>query len=264
MPRAHKYWVNGAAYHLTHRCHDRAFLLASAEDRSRYVELLREHLHEFEVSLLNYTVTCNHIHLLVTADEAAHVARLMRTVQGEFAAAYNRRNGRSGAFWSDRYHATIIDDGEHLMACMRYIDLNMVRAGVITHPDQWMWTGWHELVGMVEPSGIINISALLKRLDQPCRLRFRNHYRETIEQALLKPKLNIRESRWTESVAMGSLDFLQHVEADLDLAGLRRRLRREESAVNRWCLREQSPDYPQPEPSNAVSGICPNNTINYA
>ena len=64
MPRANRYWVAGAAYHVTHRCHDRAFLLKFARDRDRYREILREELSARRVSLRSYTVTSNHVHLL--------------------------------------------------------------------------------------------------------------------------------------------------------------------------------------------------------
>lgn len=137
MPRANRYWVNGAAYHLTHRCHNREFLFQRVEDRDAYRSLLRRHVLESPVSLLSYTITSNHVHLLVAAEAHEEVASLMQRVQGQFAETYNRTHRRQGAFWSDRYHATQIDSGSHLWACLVYIDLNMVRAGVVPHPRDW-------------------------------------------------------------------------------------------------------------------------------
>jgi REP-associated tyrosine transposase len=68
--------------------------------------------------VLDYTVTSNHIHLLVRD-------------QGRSAQAHNARKRRHGAFWEDRYHATAVETGVHLARCVVYIDLNMVRAGVV-------------------------------------------------------------------------------------------------------------------------------------
>ncbi|CAB1080953.1 Transposase and inactivated derivatives [Olavius algarvensis Delta 1 endosymbiont] len=60
----------------------------------------------------------------------------MGLIAGRTAQQYNQRKKRKGAFWQDRYHATAIETGEHLLRCLVYIDLNMVRAGVVDHPWQ--------------------------------------------------------------------------------------------------------------------------------
>jgi hypothetical protein len=52
------------------------------------------------------------------------------------------RKGRSGAFWEGRYHATMVDSGEYLWECVIYVELNMVRCGVVDHPRQWNWSGY--------------------------------------------------------------------------------------------------------------------------
>ncbi len=60
-------------------------------------------------------------------------------------AGINQRKGRKGAFWEDRYHATAVATDEHLMGCLAYIDLNMVRAGVVNHPSGWEMSGYNEI-----------------------------------------------------------------------------------------------------------------------
>ncbi|MFH0907206.1 MAG: transposase, partial [bacterium] len=147
MPRANRHIQPGNTYHVTHRCHDRAFLLRFARDRQAYRAWLRDGLAPWSVNLLTYCITSNHVHLLLKASTPDELARFMQRVAGGMAQAYNQRKRRSGAFWSDRYHAAMIEDGEHLWRCMRYIDLNMVRAGQVAHPSDWEWTGWGELMG---------------------------------------------------------------------------------------------------------------------
>jgi len=71
----------------------------------------------------------------------------MQEVEGQFAQTYNRRKKRSGAFWEGRYHCTMIEPGPHLWRCMVYIELNMVRAGVVQHPKQWPWCSFQEWIG---------------------------------------------------------------------------------------------------------------------
>lgn len=149
MPRANRYIVAGPAYHLTHRCHDREFLFRFAKDRDAYRALLRDKLTEHKkIRLLTCCITSNHVHLMLTSrDSNEAVSCFMKELQGQFAQSYNLRKGRAGAFWSDRFHATMIDSGEYLWRCMRYIEMNMVRAGVVRHPSEWAWCGYNEVVG---------------------------------------------------------------------------------------------------------------------
>ena len=147
MPRAHGLGINEGIFHLTHRCHNRQHLLKFARDRNSYRSKLREALREFEVALLDYCLTSNHVHLLVDVADRREISGLMQKVAGETARAYNRRKGRSNAFWGDNYHATMVEGGGYLWRCLVYIELNMVRCGVVAHPKEWEWVGYHEIMG---------------------------------------------------------------------------------------------------------------------
>lgn len=242
MPRAHRYLVAGAAYHLTHRCHDRAFLLKFAGDRDRYREILRQGVHTHTLALLSFAITSNHVHLLVADAGAETVARFMQAVQGRFAEEYNRRKKRSGSFWSDRYHATMIDGREHLWACLKYIDLNMVRAGVVSHPREWEWTAWQELAGDRERYRLIDRDALLDRLEGVSWTRFRRQYREMIDDAVRRAAGLRREACWTEALGVGSAAFVGGLEAALEGEGRRTRMDQAKGPKGTWVLRECGPE----------------------
>ena len=64
-------------------------------------------------------------------------------IAGRTAQEYNIRKRRKGAFREDRYHATAVQDDDHLIRCLVYIDLNMVRAGVVKHPSKWLFSGYN-------------------------------------------------------------------------------------------------------------------------
>ena len=114
MPRANRYFVPGKLYHLTHRCHNRQFLFKFARDRDQYRQLLWRSVQEYPVTVLAYCITSNHTHLLACSESQGAISQWMQQTEGEFAQSYNRRKHRSGAFWSDRYHGTIIEEGRHL------------------------------------------------------------------------------------------------------------------------------------------------------
>jgi REP element-mobilizing transposase RayT len=149
VPRANRYIVPANIYHLTHRCHDREFLLKFAQDRNGYRERLREAVVGVDLSLLTYNITSNHVHLLAYAERLDQIATCMQQAGGQFARDYNRRKQRRGAYWEGRYHATMIDSGEYLWECLIYVELNMVRCGKVRHPREWAWSGYKELMGIV-------------------------------------------------------------------------------------------------------------------
>ena len=134
MARAYRHFIPGYIWHITHRCHKRDFLLKFAKDRTRWIKLLFEAKIKFRLSILNFIVTSNHIHLILYSSGNQHaIPRAIQLIAGRTAQEYNRRKKRKGAFWQDRYHATAIESGEHLWRCLVYVDLNMVRAGVVNH-----------------------------------------------------------------------------------------------------------------------------------
>ena len=202
---------DGGVFHLTHRCHNRAFLLKFARDRDEYRTRLRKELGHRDVSLLDYCVTSHHVHLLVDAQERLEVSGLMRTVAGEFARAYNRRKERINAFWGDNFHATLVEGGAYLWRCLCYIELNMVRAGVVSHPREWEWVGYHEMMGGRERYRLLDLERLCWRLGTNDLLGLRKNLEASLDEALVR-ELVRRQPYWTESLAVGSAGFVERIQ----------------------------------------------------
>ena len=145
VARAHRHFLPGHVWHITHRCHEKQFLLKFVRDRKQWLYWLHDARKRFGLSILNYVVTSNHIHLLVCDGDRGEIAQSMQLVAGCTAQQFNNRKSRKGAFWEGRYSATAVQTDSHLARCMVYIDLNMVRAGVVTHPSQWLHGGYREV-----------------------------------------------------------------------------------------------------------------------
>ena len=103
MPRSSDYLVEGYTYHLTHRCQNREFHLRFARDRTAYRRWLFEGVRRHHVSVYAYPVTCNHVHLVVRADDVGAVGRLMQLAAGSTAKSYNLRKGHLGSVWEHPY-----------------------------------------------------------------------------------------------------------------------------------------------------------------
>ena len=183
MPRAKRYLLPGHIYHLTHRCHNRQFLFPFAVHRNRYRAKLRAAARLFDLSLLDYSITSNHVHLLAFAEAPDQVSEFVQKADGEFAQDYNRRKGRSGAFWQDRFHSTLVDSGQYLFECIKYIELNMVRCGVVKHPSQWPWCGYAELMGHRERFRLLDMGRLLALLQTNDLADFRQNLVVSLNEA---------------------------------------------------------------------------------
>ncbi len=185
MPRRRRGFIDHACYHITHRCHKREFLLKFSSDRDQYLRFLRETKEKFRIDVLDYVITSNHVHLLIWSRKGSEIARAMQYLQGRFGQYYNQRKKREGAFWTDRYHSTLIEDGSHLSRCMFYIAFNMIRAGVARHPEDWKHSGYHELVGERQRYRIINLPRFLNCLMVGDDVGgFRKWYESTIDHEL--------------------------------------------------------------------------------
>lgn len=244
MVRANRYILPGHIYHLTHRCHNRAFLLKFNRDRNTYRNWLREGVGRYKVSILGYCITCNHIHLILVSKLLDAISKFMQLVQGSMAQQYNRRKGRKGAYWEDRYHCTIVDSGRYLWNCLLYVDLNMVRAGVINKPEDWGWCGFNEFMGKRKRYRLLDLTELLDNLGYADIAEAREQYREEIELLISGGDVR-RNPIWTESLAVGRKDFVHSLESRFHR--IRTEVTEEASAdgSRAWSIREIRKPYNQ-------------------
>jgi putative transposase len=240
MPRANRFQQPGMICHLTHRCHDRSFLLKFARDRNDYRERLRAASRQYDVRLLNYCLTSNHTHIVAIESWCGGISCMMQKLEGDFASAFNRRKHRSGAFWEDRYHCTMVEDGAHLGNCIQYVDLNMVRAGVVLHPCDWDWCGYREIIGEKTRYRLLDLELLMQVLGKPDFETLAKEYQMQIQLTITGKRL-VREKRWTESIAVGSAAYVQKIALAIRRERIRPRL--EEAADGSWSILEPSSEY---------------------
>ncbi len=258
MPRANRHFLPGHVWHLTHRCHQRNFLLKFARDRHRYLRWAFEAKKRFGLSVLDYMATSNHVHLLVKDTGPNVIARSMQLIAGRTAQEYNQRKGRQGAFWEDRYHATAIEIDEHLVRCLVYIDLNMVRAGVVNHPAEWAHSGYREIQKPPERYAVIDLKALIGLCGFAEVADFQQAHRQWVGQAL-DGEMAVRDDRWSKSIAVSDLAFVDNVRSELGVKAMHREVAQLDET---YTLREESEAYGDHFASENDS-LTLNNTISW-
>ena len=185
-------------------------------------------------------MTSNHIHLVIRDDKGQEVIpQTMQLVAGRTGQEYNLRKNRKGAFWEDRYHATAVQADSHLVQCMVYIDLNMVRAGVVPHPSEWPFCGYHEILNTRQRYTLIDHESLTDLFNISSIEELRKTYRGWVEESL-ETWGRERQPRWTESIAVGDEGYVGDVKGNLGI----RAMGREVIGVNgSYELREPETSY---------------------
>ncbi len=165
--------------------------------------------------------------------------RLIQLAAGRTAQEYNQRKKRKGAFWEDRYHATIIESGEHLLRCIVYIDMNMVRAGVVDHPEQWIQSGYNEIQTPRKKCILIDYDTLRRLCGFDNYNNFKHARYKWISTALSKNDL-YRESQWTNAIDVGSESFVKKVKKEMRSSAIGRDIIQ---SKNNFELREPTFSY---------------------
>ena len=151
----------------------------------------------------------------------------------------NHRKQRKGAYWEDRYHATAVETDRHLIQCMVYMDMNMVRAGVVKHPSVWPFSGYSEIQAPRERYAILDYEGLRELLNFRSMDDLANAYRRLIDDAVLAGDRR-REGKWTESIAVGSASY---VNATKEKLGIKARSRDVIESDGSYVLRESRMPY---------------------
>lgn len=214
MPRANRHYIPGCVWHITHRCHKQEFLLKFDKDRVRWRYWLYQAKKRYGLCILNYIATSNHIHLLVVDTREDVIPKSLQLIAGRTAQEYNQRKKRKGAFWEDRYHATAVESDEHLAKCLVYIDLNMVRAGVVKHPSEYSLSGFNEIQRPPKRYGILDRSALLEIFSVGDEEIFRKEHQHWVEMELELDGQK-RKALWSESIAVGGEGFVKKIQKQL-------------------------------------------------
>ena len=148
MARLPRLTLPGYPHHIIQRGNNRQPIFADRQDFERMLALLTENAQKLGVAVHAYVLMDNHFHLLTTPPTADALPLMMQAVGRSYVRYFNQRHGRSGTLWEGRYRSTLIESERYLLACMVYIDLNPVRAGMVAQPGDWPWSSHAHYLGL--------------------------------------------------------------------------------------------------------------------
>jgi putative transposase len=147
MARLPRLTLPGYPHHVIQRGNNRQPIFASSADYQALLDLLLENAKKFEVAIHAYVLMSNHFHLLATPSTPDGLPQMMQAVGRRYVRYFNDSQHRSGTLWEGRYKSTVIQTDRYLLACMAYIDLNPVRAGLVAQPQDYPWSSHGHYVG---------------------------------------------------------------------------------------------------------------------
>ena len=148
MPRQPRLELPGVPMHVTQRGVNRCAIFLDDADRHHYRRVLREACRLHGVLVHAFVLMDNHVHLLLSASRAGAISQAMRLSGQAHVQAFNARHGRRGTLWQGRFKSSLVDSDGYLLAVLRYIELNPVRAGMVATAEDYRWSSVHTHLGL--------------------------------------------------------------------------------------------------------------------
>lgn len=148
MARLNRLTLAGLPHHIIQRGNNRQAIFTSVSDYQYLLALIDENAKKFEVDIHAYVLMSNHFHLLATPQTDTGLPHMMQAVGRRYVRYFNDSQARTGTLWEGRYKSTLIQTDRYLLACMAYIDLNPVRAGMLAEPRDYPWSSHAFYVGL--------------------------------------------------------------------------------------------------------------------
>ena len=140
MPRSTRIDIPDVPQHIIQHGNDRQPCFFTDADYLRYRNDLRDIALREGCAIHAYVLMTNHVHLLVTPTSRGAIGRMMQSLGRRYVRSINERYHRTGTLWEGRYKSCPVEDGEYLMHCHRYIELNPLRAGMVADPADHPWS----------------------------------------------------------------------------------------------------------------------------
>jgi putative transposase len=213
MPRAARLELPGIPMHVVQRGVNRCAIFLDDDDRRHYRRLLYLACRKAEVALHAYVFMDNHVHLLLSAARAGAVSKAMRLSGHAYVQAFNDRHGRTGTLFQGRFKSSLVDTDGYVLAALRYIDLNPVRAALVARAEDFAWSSARVHLGLDCDPCLVAIDGYVGLGATPEARA--NAYRACLAESISVEDLAAIRNHVAKERALGSDRFQAMVQATL-------------------------------------------------
>lgn len=213
MPRKPRFYLPGIPVHIVQRGHSHEPVFFDNDDYAAYLIWLEQASERYGCSIHAYVLMTNHIHILATPEKQNSISLMMQYIGRQYVPYINHSYGSSGSIWEGRYKASLIHDEGYLLTCMRYIELNPVRADMVKTPGAYRWSSYRAN-GRGEANKLIHPHPLYQSMGRT------RQQRQEAYQALIKAHIDEKEignirSAWQTGTPLGNDYFREKIEMTL-------------------------------------------------
>lgn len=202
----------GYAYHIIQRGNNRQAIFNCDEDFAAYANWLKEYAVKHEVDIHAWVFMTNHVHLLASPKKPDGISLLMQSLGRMYVRYFNKTWCRSGTLWEGRFKSCLVADDAYLMGCYRYIELNPVRAGMVSDPADYVWSSY-QCNALGRRSEILSPHDAYLELgptDEERQMAYRSLFQAELGEGMIK---DIREAT-NRGLAVGNERFKQEIAAN--------------------------------------------------
>ena len=214
MARQPRIDLAGIPQHLIQRGNNRQACFFTDDDRRHYLEWLHQAAGKYGGSVHAYVLMTNHVHLLATGAEKGALGRMMQSLGRRYVRYVNSSYRRTGTLWEGRYKSSLIESDRYLLACYRYIELNPVRANIVTLPGECRWSSYNcNAGGKMDDLITPHTSYLSLGKTEAARL---SAYRQLFRDAIDDDDIKTIRDHVNQGKVLGSETFRKGIEASLN------------------------------------------------
>jgi len=213
MPRQPRYFLRDIPQHIVTRGVDRQATFFSPNDYVLYKNALLKNAERYGASVHAYVLMTNHVHLLLTPARERSIPQLILGLGRDYVQRINWKYDRTGTLWQGRYKSCLVQDDLYLLACQRYIELNPVRAGMVSDPADYQYSSYHSnALGKSDP--LISQHSTYKNLGSSAETR-RNYYRNMFDVETDRMHVDAIRTTTNTCRVLGNSEFTKQIETVL-------------------------------------------------
>ncbi len=212
MPRKPRIEFKGAFYHVITRGNQRQKIFKDTSDYQKFIQFLTIYKNRYHYSLYAYVLMSNHIHLLIETRETP-LSKILQGINQSYTMHYNKTYRTVGHLFQGRYKAILCDRDAYLLALLRYIHYNPVRARITEKPGEYPWSSHQAYLGKSNPYSLVDTTPVLKMFSEN-GARARKHYREFINEGDVLKKQEVYAV--VDQRLQGDDDFVDRVLEEYD------------------------------------------------
>jgi len=210
MARRPRLFVADIPYHIVQRGNNKNSIFLSHEDYAYFLEVLQEAKIKHPCFIYSYCLMTNHFHFLLRPEEKDNISWFVKLLGAKYVRYFNKTYKRTGTLWEGRFKSSLIDEELYFLACLHYIEMNPVRAGIVNSPELYRWSSYR-VRAFGEKNPVVDLDPWYNSLagnETGRQLKYREFFQNLLPESTSKL---IREMTNKNGI-VGGRDFRERIE----------------------------------------------------